>query len=143
MRVLANMLLLLAVSGCSGNHKETLAEALRQYNEGVRWGRRDWSIEQVPLAQREDFVVRWAQCSDARVTGYDVQSLNFSSDGEQAAAIVAISWYDQRELRLTTSLVRQLWRRTGKHWLIEQQRWVSGVPFPLAQYSAPSSSRTR
>ncbi|MFH1130548.1 MAG: hypothetical protein V1754_04390 [Pseudomonadota bacterium] len=130
---------LLAVgAACSGPRKESLIESLREYNDGVRWGRTDWSIDYLPKEKQAPLLNRWATLSDLRITGYIFTSLQMEGS-ERAVATVQINWYSQSQMRVHSSVVQQVWVWVkGEKWQLKDQRWVSGAPFPLLD-SPPAS----
>ena len=119
----------LGFSGCAGDNRESLTEALHVFNDGVRWQRIDWSIGYVPKEKRPDYLARRANRPGIRVTGYDIQSVQL--EHQRARVFIQLSWYDQSGLRLLVTVIEQDWRLGDSGWQVVDERRVGGAPFPL------------
>lgn len=127
--LVATLIFVLSPLGCAGNKRESLSEALRVFNAGVRWQRVDWSIGYVPKEKKPQYLARRAKRSGIKVTAYDLQSVQV--DGKRAKAFVRIQWYSQAHLRVMVTVVEQEWHFGDKGWQVVEEHRVSGEPCPL------------
>lgn len=115
--------------GCAGNKRESLGEALRVFNDGVRWQRVDWSIGYVPKKKQPQYLARRAKRAGIRVTGYTLQSVQV--EGSKAKAFVQIQWYSETRLRVLVTVVEQDWRFGENGWQVVEEHRIGGEPCPL------------
>ena len=130
----------LAVSGCMtlSAAKESLTDALDEYNSGVRWGRVDWMAEHVPKDKQEAYAKRQAPANGLQVTSCDVESIDMQKDNRRAVVTVRVDWYLLSQGRLHTSRIQQTWTH-GDRWLVTELRVTGGAPYPpLAQARRPA-----
>ena len=75
----------------------TLADAVRSYNEGVRWERFEIAAVHVPPKQRSQFVDDADErAKDVKITEYDV--VKVEQKGEREAEVqIKMSWYKDSE----------------------------------------------
>src|SRR5689334_10385818 len=88
---------------------DTLAEAVRTYNEGIRWERYSNAAAHVPPAERGEFLDAADERSkDLRITDYDIVRMEQNSD-RLAHVQIHVSWYldSQQKLRETSAV--QTW----------------------------------
>lgn len=135
------VVLCLMVSGClmSSMRKESLMEALQEYNRGVRWGRVDWMSEHVPKDKQEAYARRQLATNGLQITSCDVEAVDLQNNSKRALVTVRIEWYLINHGRLHTSLIQQTWTHDDK-WQVTGLRVTSGVPYPpLARTGQPTS----
>ena len=133
--------IIVVLAGCGANalqNTETLTESVREYNEGVRWGRYANAALHVPPADRSQFIDDWDQRSkDLRITDYEV--INMVPKGDREARVtVKVEWYLDREGTVRETRAIQSWERHGKLWLmVDESRLkgdeMPGLPEPLAK----------
>ena len=110
-------------------------EALREYNDGMRWARVEWMVPHVPQEDRDRLLASRLESEDLKVTGYDLTSVRLK-DGDKAVVVVRVDWFHLRQARLHTSVIEQTWARDGQSWQVVKQRLTKGPPFPLIRLDA-------
>jgi hypothetical protein len=125
------LLCLIVVSGCAAATKpQTLDEAVRGYNDGLRWERISSAAVQVPPKERVDFVdARDKLAENLKLTDWDVVSVK--RDGETAADVrVKVTWYEDDRGVVHTTQSQQRWERHGKMWWIVDEHRLRGDEMP-------------
>jgi hypothetical protein len=129
----ARILLVLAVlAGCGAAPKraDDLMDAVRGYNEGVRWERFPIAAARVPPREREEFVDERDQIADdLRISDYEV--MRVKGDGERRASVdIKYTWYLDSAGVVHETRAIQRWERHGRAWLIVAERRLRGEPMP-------------
>ena len=132
-------------AGCGAMPKpsETLISELRGYNEGLRWQQHVKAAVRIPPDERDDFIDERALLEEElRISDYEVTRLSYT-DEERTRAHVRVrwSWHLDRKGIVYTTTTGQEWRRYGKHWLMVEERRVSGEPMPGMAEPAPPADR--
>ena len=124
------MLVVLSAAACgAAPHGETLMDAVRTYNDGVRWSRFAAAARQVPARQREEFLdEREELAEDLRITDYEV--VRVKEKGETADVQVKVTWYKDSEGTVRDTWAKQAWERRGKAWRIVGEARVRGAEMP-------------
>ena len=125
------MLLCLALAACHPPKSgDTLGDSIRQYNDGVRWGRYEVAAVHVPAKERSQFVDEADERSkDLKITDYEV--VKVEQKGERVAEVqVKVSWYKDSEGTLRETQAMQTWERHGKTWLIVDEARLRGTEMP-------------
>ncbi len=102
---------LLLSSACAGltHDTETLPEAVRSYNDGVRWGRYGVAANKVPARERADFIADMDERAETvKITDYDVVDVAARSDHE-AKVRVKIGWYSTDQGTVHETHAIQTW----------------------------------
>jgi len=121
---------------------DTLADSIRAYNDGVRWGRFDNAAIHVPAKQRSQFVDEADQrAKDLRITEYDIIRVEQRGDRE-AKVQIKLEWYKDSEGTVHETHAVQTWERHGKAWLmVDESRLrgteMPGLPEPVARRDGP------
>ena len=122
------------LAGCaSAKQGDTLADSVREYNDGVKWERFPVAAVHVPPKERGAFVEEADdRAHDLKITEYDVLRIEQTSAGSAKVAI-KMSWYRDSEglLRETQSL--QSWEKHGKTWWMVDEARVKGHEMPGLQ----------
>jgi hypothetical protein len=126
---------------------DTLADSVRSYNDGIRWGRYEVAAIHIPAKERSKFVDDSDErAKDVKITEYDV--VNVDQKGAKEAKVhIKMSWYSDREGTLHETHAVQTWEKQGKEWLlVEESRSrgteMPGLPEPMMT-DAGSASVTR
>jgi hypothetical protein len=126
---------------------DTLADSVRSYNDGIRWGRYEVAAIHIPAKERSKFVDDSDErAKDVKITEYDV--VNVDQKGAKEAKVhIKMSWYSDREGTLHETHAVQTWEKQGKEWLlVEESRSrgteMPGLPEPMMT-DAGSASATR
>ncbi len=109
---------------------DTLAETVRAYNEGVRWGRFEVAAIHLPAKERSKFVdENDERAKDLRITEYDV--VNVDQKGSKEAKVhIKMSWYSDREGTLHETHAVQTWEKKGREWLLVDESRSKGTEMP-------------
>ena len=124
--------LLAPVVGCIAPRRvEPLGEAVRTYNEAIRWERFELAAARLPPRQRDDFLdERDRLREDLRITGYEVVRARHDSTGRRARVHIKYTWHrDSRGIVHTTHTV-QRWERPRSDWVLLEERYLRGEPMP-------------
>ena len=121
---------ILILAGCGGvQRSESLMDAVRTYNDGVRWERFTAAAAVVPARERDAFLdEREELADDLRITDYEV--VRVVNKGDRAEIQVKLSWYLDSRGSLHDTWVRQRWERQGRTWRVVEERRVRGEPMP-------------
>ena len=119
-------------AGClSAKRVEPLGDAVRQYNQAVRWERFEMAAARLPAKQRDDFLDRRDQLSDElRISHIEVVRVRHDKTGRRANVQVKYTWHlDSRGVVHTTHTV-QRWERPSSSWQVLAERHLRGEPLP-------------
>lgn len=133
------------LSACAGitHDTETLPEAIRSYNDGVRWGRYGVAANKVPARERADFIADMDERADKlKITDYDVVDISARGDRE-AKVRIKIGWYTTDEGTVHETHAIQTWERQGKLWFMVGEERVRGTEMPGLPEPAVGGSRQK
>ena len=121
------IMLALALGACgAAQAPEPLGEAVRSYNDGVRWERFAVAASHVPPTQRSTFVDEADErAKDLKITDYEIVRVDQTSD-RVAVVQVKMSWYRDSEGSLKETQAIQTWERHGKTWLMVDEVRLRG-----------------
>ncbi|MBA3451483.1 MAG: hypothetical protein H0T42_00135 [Deltaproteobacteria bacterium] len=127
------LLFVIALSGACGSaqkNQETLTDAIRAYNDGLRWNRFEVAASQVPPKERAEFVDEMDERADTlKMTDYEVVKVD--SKGEKEARVqVKVSWYLDNIGTLHETHAVQTWERHGKVWWMVDESRLRGDEMP-------------
>jgi hypothetical protein len=127
------ILIVVLASGCgaaaSGGTQETLAEAIRSFNDGVRWQRYQTAASRLPVKERSRFVDEMDKRADElRITDYEI--ITVDAKGREAKVHIKVEWYKDTEQVLRTTHTTQTWERHGKTWLLIDEVKLRGHDMP-------------
>jgi len=125
------ILLCLVLAACHPPKSgDTLGDSVRQYNDGVRWGRYEVAAIHVPAKERSSWVDESDErAKDLKITDYEVVTV--VQKGERVAEVqVKVSWYRDSEGTLRETQAKQTWERHGKTWLIVDEARIRGKEMP-------------
>lgn len=125
------ILLVLALAACGGARTvEPLDEAVRAYNDGIRWERFAVAAVHVPPPERSTFVDEADErAKDLKITDYEV--VKVEPRGEREARVqVKLSWYKDSEGTLHETHAMQTWEKHGKAWFLVDEARVRGTEMP-------------
>jgi len=124
-------ILLVCLAACAAAQRpEPLGDAVRAYNDGIRWERFAVAAVHIPPQQRATFVDEADQrAHDVKITDYDV--VKIEPRGEREARVqVKVSWYKESEGTLHETQATQTWERHGKGWLMVDEARLRGPEMP-------------
>lgn len=125
------ILISLVLVGCAAARAQSdLPESIRQFNDGVRWGRFELAASAVPAPERAAFVDEMDQRSnDLKITDYEV--VKVAPHGAKEAHVqVKLSWYKTSEGTLHETHAMQTWERRGQAWFMVDESRLRGAEMP-------------
>lgn len=140
MRAIVITALCLACGAAQVRPEYDLSESIRQFNDGIRWGRFALAASSIPPAQRSQFVDDMDQrADDLKITEYEVVTV----DARESAARVHIklSWYKDSEGTVHETHALQTWERRGKRWWMVDEARLRGAEMPGLADAGPCSQQ--
>ena len=119
-------------SACgAGPQVEPLPDAVRSYNDAIRWQRYTMAAERLPAAQRDRFLdMRDRLQEDLRINDYEVIRVRYDDSLTRARVHIKLTWHlDSRGIVHDTHAV-QTWKREGKVWILVHESYLRGEPMP-------------
>ena len=123
---------LLLWASCGGvQPAEPLSDAVRAYNDALRWQRFDSAAARVTATDRDAFLdVRDQLHEDLRINNYEVIRVRFDGEESRARVHVKVTWHlDSQGIVHDTHTV-QTWHREGSHWFLIRENHLRGEPMP-------------
>ena len=116
--------------GSAPGASDSLAETVRTFNDGIRWGRFDVAAKNLPTKERSKFVdASDDRAKDLKITEYDVVDVAPKGDRE-AKVHIKMSWYSDREGTLHETHAVQTWEKHGRDWLMVDEMRLKGTEMP-------------
>lgn len=122
----------LEIAGCLAPRRvEPLGDAVRLFNDAVRWERFEMAATRVTPTKRDDFLDERDRLSeDLRISGYEVVRVRRDKTGRRAKVHLKYTWHlDSRGVVHTTHTV-QRWERSGSSWILLAEDLLRGEPMP-------------
>lgn len=132
------------LAGCaSAKQGDTLADSVRQYNDGVRWERFAVAAVHVPPKERASFLDEADErAHDVKITEYDIVGIDPKGDRE-ATVQIKMSWYRDSEGTLRETQALQHWEKHGKTWWMVDETRLKGHEMPgLMEASAARAAES-
>jgi hypothetical protein len=105
-------------------------DAVRTYNDGVRWERFTAAATAVPPRERDAFLdEREELADDLRISDYEVVRVK-DRGPDEADVQVKLTWYRDSVGTVRETWARQRWERQGKSWRITAEERVRGDDMP-------------
>jgi hypothetical protein len=126
------MWIVLVIAACGGAQQQTdnLGEAIRSYNDGVRWGRYSIAASRLPATERSKFTDEMDEISnDLRITDYEVVRVD-AKGSREAHVQIKLQWYKESEQIVRETHALQTWERHGRDWLMVDESRMRGAPMP-------------
>jgi hypothetical protein len=151
-RACAVLLVLAAVAGVSGvaglwgcgaaqREPEPLDEAVRLYNDGLRWQRFDEAASRLPADRRDDFLDQRDQLhDDLRISEYDVIRVRYDGKQRRAKVQVKYTWYLESRGVVHETHAVQTWHRGDEIWVLRSERHLRGEVMPGLEGSDEETS---
>lgn len=119
-------------AGCGApqrSQQSDLSDAVRSFNDGVRWERFAAAANALPPAHRAEFVDEMDErATDLKITDYDV--VRVDPRGREARVQIKVSWYRASEGTLRETHAMQTWERHGKVWWMVGETRLRGAEMP-------------
>jgi hypothetical protein len=137
----AILVVCLVACGAAQHAAEPLGDAVRSYNDGVRWERFSNAAVHLPPKERATFVDEADErAKDLKITDYDIVKIEPKGENE-AKVQIKLSWYKDSEGTVHETHSTQTWERHGRAWLmVDEARLrgpeMPGLPEPLATDAA-------
>jgi hypothetical protein len=130
MRTALIAIVLLGCGAAQMRPEYDLNESVRQFNDGVRWGRFGLAASSIPPTQRSQFVDEMDQLADdLKITDYEIVRLD--ARGARAADVqIKLTWYKASEGTVHETHARQTWERHGKVWWMVDESRLRGAEMP-------------
>lgn len=107
-----------------------LSESIRQFNDGVRWGRFAVAASSIPPPQRSRFVDEMDErADDLKITDYEVVRVD-PRGAREARVHIKLSWYKASEGTVHETHALQTWERHGKTWWMVDETRLRGAEMP-------------
>ncbi len=130
MRAILITVLMLGCGAAQVHTEEDLPDSIRQFNDGVRWGRYEVAASSIPPTQRAQFVDDMDErADDLKITDYDIVKVD-PHGSREAHVQIKISWYKASEGTVHETHALQTWERQGKTWLMVEEKRLRGSEMP-------------
>jgi 5,10-methenyltetrahydromethanopterin hydrogenase len=130
MRAILITVLMLGCGAAQVHPEEDLPDSIRQFNDGVRWGRYEVAASSIPAIQRAQFVDDMDErANDLKITDYDIVKVD-PHGSREAHVQIKISWYKASEGTVHETHALQTWERQGKTWLMVEEKRLRGSEMP-------------
>jgi hypothetical protein len=129
----AALILLVLGAGCRtpAQKREEFGNAVRMYNEGVRWQRFDHAAAYIPSAERGDFIDERVDLEkELRIDDFEILRSDLEGSGHRAKVRVRYTWHMDREGIVHETSASQSWELRGQRWLMVEERRVRGPSMP-------------
>lgn len=130
MRTIVIIALCLACGAPQVRPEHDLTESIRQFNDGIRWGRFAAAASAIAPADRSRFVDEMDErASDLKITDYEV--VRVDARGARAASVhIKLSWYKASRGTVHETHATQTWERHGKAWRMVDETRLRGAEMP-------------
>jgi len=110
--------------------EEDLTESIRQFNEGIRWGRYEVAASSIPPKERSKFIDEMDErATDIKITDYEI--MNVEAHGPREARVqLKLTWYKDPENIVRETSATQTWERHGKIWMMVDETRLRGAEMP-------------
>jgi hypothetical protein len=127
----------LLAAGCANapqTRSAMLAEAVRDYQEAVRWQRHDVAARFWPPDQRAGFVEgREALSRDVEIVEYDLVRVEMMPNKDDAIVRVELRWMRRDEGVLRQTALEQKWSFVPGGWRVVDEQRRSGAAIGLGR----------
>lgn len=132
---IASLLLLMSIAGVAcrtpAQRREDFGNAVRMYNEGVRWQRWSHAAAYIPGPERADFVDERADLEEElRIDDFEVLRQDLQPGGQRATVRVRYTWHLDREGIVHRTTATQGWEQRGRRWYMVEERRARGPRMP-------------
>ncbi|MCA9581849.1 MAG: hypothetical protein KC416_08640 [Myxococcales bacterium] len=116
-----------------------LRDAVQDLNESARWSRLDLAQQRVARTYTARFMHSRSEWGKrVQIADLDVKALKYDED--DCESLVSISWYNQADMTLRNSVLKQTWEKDGTKFALVSESVVEGDKTILvASAEAPST----
>jgi hypothetical protein len=128
------LLIAVAAAGCAGTFSKSdeLTIMVREYNDGVRWGRLDQSVIHVPPEERKRFMARHAGLEDQlQILDLDMTRVDIDRSKESAEVLLDVSWMLKDRGVVEKTVVAQSWAHRDGQWILTREVRLRGATLTL------------
>ena len=126
--------------GAAQREPEPLDQAVRLYNEGVRWQRFDEAASRLPVERRDDFLDQRDQLhEDLRISQYDIIRVRYDGKQRRARVQVKYTWYRESRGVVHETHAVQTWHRGEEIWVMRGERHLRGESMPGLEESTETT----
>jgi hypothetical protein len=132
----------MAAAGCGAAQREPepLDQAVRVYNDGLRWERFDEAASRLPADRRDDFLDERDQLhDDLRISDYETIRVRFDGKQRRARVQVKYTWYLESRGVVHETHAVQTWHRGDEIWVMRGERHLRGETMPGLKGSEPKA----
>lgn len=132
----------MAGAGCGAAQREPepLDQAVRVYNDGLRWERFDEAASRLPADRRDDFLDERDQLhDDLRISDYETIRVRFDGKQRRARVQVKYTWYLESRGVVHETHAVQTWHRGDEIWVMRGERHLRGETMPGLKGSEPKA----
>ena len=131
----------LGACGAAQREPEPLDQAVRLYNDGLRWQRFDEAASRLPVDRRDDFLDQRDQLhDDLRISDYDVIRVRYDGKQRRARVQVKYTWYLESRGVVHETHAVQTWHRGDEIWVLRGERHLRGEAMPGLEGSDKETS---
>ena len=133
---LAPFALLLAGCGMMGAltaSKDEFMLAVREFNDGIRWGMAEKSAGHLPVEKRQKFAEQWSALEEELdVMDYEIQRVEWGENHDTADVRVDLTWTLKRRGIVERTVVMQHWVR-DRGWLLASMKRLKGPALAILE----------
>ncbi len=119
------------VAGCGATPRtQDCMNAIRGYNDAMRWQRLPEAAGFIAAAEREAFLDEQEELADElRIDDYEVTRMR-AAGRDRAWAQVKYTWHLDNVGTVNETTTEQAWERHGKRWMMAEERRTRGETMP-------------
>ncbi|MEM9861691.1 MAG: hypothetical protein AAF938_08760 [Myxococcota bacterium] len=109
--------------------EQKLRDAVVGINDEMRWNRVDLAVQRVAPAFRARFRasrLQWHE--DFQIADTEIVHVEVGEGRENAISLVMIRWYDQRNMIVAETTLRQRWKKVIGGYVMTEEEVASGDP---------------
>ncbi|MGE0784708.1 MAG: hypothetical protein AB7S26_03395 [Sandaracinaceae bacterium] len=120
----------LLLSGCifqNLSSARVLQDTVYQLNDEARWARIDLASQRVTRDYRAAFLLShraWGH--DVAIADIDATTIDMGDGEDTARSLVTVTWYDQRTMELSNTVLTQQWVRVDGSYFLDGETIVGG-----------------
>jgi hypothetical protein len=106
---------------------ELLTQQVRSLNDETRWGQVDIAADRVEPTYRDRFMSRrdeWG--TDVRIADTELSRVVVAEDLQSATSLLEITWYDQRTMEVSETVLSQHWVKRDDAYLLDDETITGG-----------------
>lgn len=137
------LLILGLLAGCAvlnNSNRDEMLRVVREYNDGIRWGRYDQVTPRLAQDQRRRFLDRLGGAEELEILDYDISSIDILPNNK-AQVRVQVTWSLRTQGIARRTEVLESWEQRGiSQWQVVKQVRVRGAPLFLFDEPPPTKA---